>query len=280
MQIFWINIDKLNYRDFLEKISPPPNPLPSKEGEKGDQNIVFTPNPEILLQTKSDSEFKKLLEKADYLTPDGIWLYIAFQILDNRYWKLINTLLLPYYFFNLFFKRKSLYRKYGDRICWSDITKDVLARAIENNTRITIIDLYNPTDLKKVESQKIFSGKLKEKFPKLHFDYFIYEEKEKNKILEQIKKSDSKIIFSTLGMKKQEESVIEIMDSCKNIKLWLGIGSSFDYFIGFQKIAPKIWRQLWLEWLYRLITGPRKITRLKRLYSAIFVFTYEVIREK
>jgi exopolysaccharide biosynthesis WecB/TagA/CpsF family protein len=81
-------------------------------------------------------------------------------------------------------------------------------------------------------------------------------------------------------MKQQEKSVVEIMKSCSNIKLWLGIWSSFDYFIGFQKRAPKIWRQLWLEWLYRLITGPRKLTRLKRLYSAIFVFTYQAIKEK
>ena len=172
MQIFWINIDKLNYKDFLEEIT-----------SLKKQNIAFTPNPEILLQAKNDSEFKALLEKANYLTPDGIGLYIAFQILDNNYWKIINTLLLPYYFFNLFFRRKSLYKKYGDRICGSDITKDVLAKAIKNNTRITIIDLYNPTDLKKVESQEIFSEKLKEKFPELDFDYFIYDPKEKDKIL-------------------------------------------------------------------------------------------------
>jgi N-acetylglucosaminyldiphosphoundecaprenol N-acetyl-beta-D-mannosaminyltransferase len=112
-----------------------------------------------------------------------------------------------------------LYKKYGDRICGSDITKDVLAKAIKNNTRITIIDLYNPTDLKKVESQEIFSEKLKEKFPELDFDYFIYDPKEKDKILEQIGKSDSKILFSTLGMKKQEESVVEIVEKCSNIKL-------------------------------------------------------------
>jgi UDP-N-acetyl-D-mannosaminuronic acid transferase (WecB/TagA/CpsF family) len=112
-----------------------------------------------------------------------------------------------------------LYKKYGDRICGSDLTKHVLAKAIKNHTKITIIDLYNPTDIKKVESQKIFSEKLKEKFPKINFDYFIYDEKEKNKILEQIKKSDSKILFSTLGMKQQEKSVVEIMKSCSNIKL-------------------------------------------------------------
>jgi UDP-N-acetyl-D-mannosaminuronic acid transferase (WecB/TagA/CpsF family) len=34
------------------------------------QNIVFTPNPEILLKTLEDKEFKNLLDKASYLTID------------------------------------------------------------------------------------------------------------------------------------------------------------------------------------------------------------------
>ena len=55
-------------------------------------------------------------------------------------------------------------------------------------------------------------------------------------------------------MKKQEASVVEIMGKCYNIKLGLAIGSSFDYFTGFQKRAPKIWRNIGLEWLYRLAT--------------------------
>jgi N-acetylglucosaminyldiphosphoundecaprenol N-acetyl-beta-D-mannosaminyltransferase len=81
-------------------------------------------------------------------------------------------------------------------------------------------------------------------------------------------------------MKKQEKSIIEVMLTAKNIKLGLWIGSSFDYFIWFQKRAPKIWRMIGIEWLYRLLTWPRKIDRLKRLWNAIFVFSYEVIKEK
>ncbi|MBT3728712.1 hypothetical protein HOF65_06935 [bacterium] len=49
------------------------------------QNIVFTPNPEILLKTQTDIEFKELINKASHLTPDGIGLYLAFQIIDNNY---------------------------------------------------------------------------------------------------------------------------------------------------------------------------------------------------
>ena len=253
MEIFWIELEK--------------------------QNIVFTPNPEILLKTKSDSEFKELINKATYLTPDGIGLYIAFQIFDNIHWTFINTLLLPYYFFNLFFRRDSLYYKYWDRICWSDLTNDILLEAEKKWIKITILDLYNPTDIKKVKSQKIFPNLISKKFPKLSFDYFIYNPKQKEEIIKQITHSGSKILFSTLWMKKQEESIIEIMENANNIKLWLWIWSSFDYFIWFQKRAPKIWRNLGLEWLYRLLTWPKKIDRLKRLWKAIFVFTYEALKK-
>jgi N-acetylglucosaminyldiphosphoundecaprenol N-acetyl-beta-D-mannosaminyltransferase len=269
MQIFWIKLNKLKYNKFLLELL-----------KLDKQNIVFTPNPEILLKTKKDSEFKTLIEKANYLTPDGIGLYIAFQILDNNYSRLINILLLPKYFYYLFFKRKYLYNKYWDRICWSDLTKDLVQYAENNNIKISIIDLYNPEDKNKVNSQKQFSKLLKNKFPNLTFDYFIYSPKEKENIIKQISKSDSKILFSTLWMKKQEQSVVEILWKCKNIKLGLAIGSSFDYFIWFQKRAPKIWRKLWLEWLYRLLTGPKKIDRIKRLYNAIFIFIYEVLKNK
>lgn len=283
MQIFWIKLDNLKYKTFLKELL-----------KLDKQNIVFTPNPEILLKTKTDNELKKLLFKADYLIPDWIWLYIAFQIKTSPLTPLLkgegnikdftyfawNLLLLPYYFFNLFFRRKYLYNKYWDRICGSDLTKDLVEYSEKNNIKITIIDLYNPTDSKKVASQKVFPKLLKQKFSQLDFDYFIYDESKKEEIIKKIWNSESKILFSTLWMRKQEESVVEIIWKCNNLKIWLWIGSSFDYFIWFQKRAPKIWRSIWLEWFYRLITWPRKIDRLKRIYNAIFVFIWEVLKNK
>jgi N-acetylglucosaminyldiphosphoundecaprenol N-acetyl-beta-D-mannosaminyltransferase len=108
MKIFDINLDNLKYIDFFKSIT---------RLEK--QNIVFTPNPEILLQTNTDLGFKQLLQKAQYLTPDGIGLYIAFQILDTKipirfikFKSLYRLVLLPIYFFNLFFRKTQLYQKY------------------------------------------------------------------------------------------------------------------------------------------------------------------------
>lgn len=268
MKIFDISLDRLNYTDFFAKIT---------QFEK--QNIIFTPNPEILLKTLSDKDFKDLIQKADYKTPDGIGLYIAFQMLEEKN-KFLRILKIPYYFYNLFFHKNKLYKKYWDRICGSDLTSDLLYFCENKNISISIIDLYNPTDANKVASQKNFSPLLQEKFPQLKFDFYVYNPEEKSQILENIKQSDSQVIFSTLGMKKQEESVIEVMQHCPNIKLWLGIGSSFDYFIGFQKRAPKILRNIWMEWLYRIATGPQKLKRLNRIYNAIFVFLWNVLKQK
>ena len=274
-KIFNIELYNKKYSDLFSEIT-----------KFNTQNIVFTPNPEILLKTLEDEEFKNLLNKASFLTIDWIGMYVAFQIKDfkiseNSFFnKLLTFFILPYFFFNLFFRRKYLYKKYWERICGSDLTSDLVKYSEKNNIKITIIDPYYPKDLAKVESQRTFREKLSKKFPKLNFDYFIYKTEDKDKIIEQIKNSDSKILFATLWMKKQEQAVVEIMEKCYNIKLWLWIGSSFDYFTGFQKRAPKFWRATGFEWLYRLATWPKKITRLKRLWSAIFVFIFKVLMRK
>jgi len=88
--------------------------------------IIFTPNPEILLNAKKDKKFKALLNKADFLLPDGIGLYIAYQIKTSHLTSLLqgdgnikkilkiilSIILMPYFFFNLFFRRKYLYERF------------------------------------------------------------------------------------------------------------------------------------------------------------------------
>lgn len=175
----------------------------------------------MLLKVKKDIQFQEILNQATYKTPDGIGLYIAFQILDSKKSLPINILLLPYYFFNLFFRRKALYEKYGDRICGSDMTKELLTIAEKENIPVVVSDLYNPNDDKKINAQNIFLKKIKEVYPNLEIELFIWNLKEKTKVLESIKNSKARMLFSTLGMKLQEENVIEIMNACPNIVLGL-----------------------------------------------------------
>lgn len=236
---------------------------------------VFTPNPEICLKTLEDTEFLEILQQADYLTSDGIGLYLGYQI--QNFPRIFSLPLFPYFIFNILFRKKYLYGKYGERICGSDITSSLVDFAQKEKIKIAIIDPYYPKDKEKCESQRTFREKLSEKFPELDFDVYVYSDESSDEIFKKISESGAKILFSTLGMKRQEISALKWLEDCPNLRLGLWIGSSFDYYTGFQKRAPQIWRKLGFEWLYRIFTSPNKLKRLGRIYQALIVFPLKVV---
>ncbi|NDK10153.1 WecB/TagA/CpsF family glycosyltransferase [Candidatus Gracilibacteria bacterium] len=272
MKIFELEIHRYRYPKFFNEIT---KYLSKKDIKKG--KSIFTPNPEMCLATLQDAEFLHILQEADYLTSDGIGLYLGYQIQGNNYPKIVNIILFPYYFLNLFFGKFALYKKYGDRICGSDITEDLVYFCEATGISIAILDPFFPEDEAKCMAQKHFSKNLKKVFPNLKFDHYVYSEKNKNEIFNKIADSKAKVLFSTLGMKKQEVSVLEGLQKCKNLHLGLGVGSSFDYFVGFQKRAPEAWRSAGFEWLYRIFTSPNKLKRLRRIFQAVVVFPFTVI---
>ncbi len=272
MNIFGLNIWKYSYQELLREFTEILHDASLSWGK-----AIFTPNPEICLRTLQDAEFLQVLQSADYLTSDGIGLYLGYQIQDSRLPKLFRTLMLPYYIFNILFRKRYLYSQYWERICGSDLTTSLVEYAQHQEMKIAIIDPYYPKDLQKCASQQVFREKLLEKFPRLLFDFYIYSDENKQEVFQKIASSDAKILFSTLGMKKQEISILEWLEKCPNVRLWLGIGSSFDYFIGFQKRAPKIFRSFGFEWLYRIFTSPKKIQRLGRIFQALVVFPIKII---
>jgi len=273
MKIFQLEIWKYFYSEFLAEITD--FLMSSDSSQKG--KAIFTPNPEICLKTLEDKEFLDVLGWADYLTSDGIGLYLAYQIQDSKFPRVVRFFSIPLYIYNILFRKKYLYSLYWDRICGSDLTNSLVEFAQHQDVRIAIIDPYYPQDLQKCASQEVFRQRLLEKFPELLFDFYIHTPENSDEIFQKIAWSDAKILFSTLGMKKQELSIREWLEKCPNIRLWLGIWSSFDYHTGFQKRAPKIFRTLGFEWLYRIFTSPNKLQRLKRIFQALIVFPVKII---
>ena len=273
MKIFGLEIWKYRYRELFAEITAF---LSDSSQDRG--KAIFTPNPEICLRTLEDREFLDVLQNADYLTSDGIGLYLAYQMQDAS--KIGALVLFPYFLFNILFRKKYLYAKYGDRICGSDLTNDLLIFSEENNIQIAIIDPYYPADKDKCASQETFRAKLSAKFPSLDFDFYVYSGEKSDEIFQKIHASWAQILFSTLGMKSQEISVLKWLKLCQNLRLWLWIGSSFDYHIWFQKRAPEIFRTLGFEWLYRIFTSPNTCKRLARIYQALIVFPIKILLHK
>ena len=80
----------------------------------------------------------------------------------------------------------------------------------------------------------------------------------------RIRDSGAKIVTVAMGSPKQEI----LMRDCRQVypgALYMGVGGTYDVFTGQVKRAPKVWQNLGLEWLYRLLSQPSRITRQLRL---------------
>ena len=57
-----------------------------------------------------------------------------------------------------------------------------------------------------------------------------------------------------------------------------GLGGSLDVFAGIVKRAPEAWCRLGLEWLYRLLSDPRRIGRMMKLPLFLLTVIWQRIR--
>ena len=80
----------------------------------------------------------------------------------------------------------------------------------------------------------------------------------------RIRDSGARIVTVAMGSPRQEV----FMRDCRLVHpdaLYMGVGGTYDVFTGHVKRAPQLWQRLGLEWLYRLLSQPSRITRQLRL---------------
>lgn len=199
-------------------------------------------NPEKVIKAKSDPKLKSLLNRATYQIPDGTGIVIASRIKGGN----INS-----------------------RITGIDLMDHICKLAEKQNYKIY---LYGA----KPGIANQAKQKLEEKYPDIKIvgttnGY----EKNNDQIINNINASEADILFVAMGSPRQEEWIIEHLDKVK-VKVFQGVGGSFDVLSGDIKRAPLFFRKFGLEWAYRLLLEPSRIKR----QLALPRFLYEVIKSK
>ncbi|MBS0849932.1 lipopolysaccharide N-acetylmannosaminouronosyltransferase [Citrobacter sp. JGM124] len=80
----------------------------------------------------------------------------------------------------------------------------------------------------------------------------------------RIRDSGAVIVTVAMGSPRQEV----LMRDCREVHphaLYMGVGGTYDVFTGHVKRAPKVWQNMGLEWLYRLLSQPSRIKRQIKL---------------
>jgi N-acetylglucosaminyldiphosphoundecaprenol N-acetyl-beta-D-mannosaminyltransferase len=92
-----------------------------------------------------------------------------------------------------------------------------------------------------------------------------------------IQSAQPDLLFVAFGHGRQEGWIAQNLPRLPSVAVAMGVGGTFDFIAGRAKRAPIIFRQIGLEWLWRLFREPR---RWRRIIDAVIVFPYLVIRSR
>ncbi len=228
--------------------------------------FTATPNAEILLQSEENSELKNYLKSCELNFPDSVSLLWAGECVDKN-WNKFRAI------FELFFlpMRKKYWTAFPEIITGSGSFEDICKEAETQKIKISLIG--GGKDVAKKTAQK-----LQKKFKKLEIittiDGLDFKKFDSEKVLKKLK--NSQIIFVALGCPRQELWIARNLEKIKSARIAMGIGGTFDFYIGRISRAPKIFQKLGLEWFYRLLKEP---SRWKRIFNAVFKFPYIFLKK-
>ncbi len=94
--------------------------------------------------------------------------------------------------------------------------------------------------------------------------------------IERIALSGAGLCFLALGAPKQELFADRAFDQCPHVG-YLCIGAALDFLAGHQQRAPKWMQNTGTEWLYRLLTNPRRLSG--RYARSALVFAEMAVRQ-
>jgi len=232
-----------------------------------------TPNPEMLLETLINPEFKEILKSTDLNIPDGVGLIWACNFLEknkNRKSKiritasgLARLLCLP-------LARKFLTSSLKTRITGTDLMQEICTNNLFNEQKIFLLGA-------KQGIAELAAKKLKEINPELKIVGTYYGNPFDLNNVKLINQSNATILFVAYGAPKQEIWLQQNLHQLKTIKIAIGVGGAFDFLSGKVKRAPNFMQKIGLEWLYRLIKEPK---RIKRIWNATIKFPYLIIKKR
>ena len=97
---------------------------------------------------------------------------------------------------------------------------------------------------------------------------------DESRVLSDIRESGARIVLIGLGSPRQEFWFARHSSELPGV-VGIGVGGSFDVLSGRVARAPRAWRALHLEWLYRLVTEPSRWRRQLALPTFVWLVIVE-----
>lgn len=207
-------------------------------------HFIATANAEMVMMAQTDPELALILNRANLVVPDGAGVVWAA-------------------------------RHYGyempERVAGYDLVQRLLCEAAAKGYRIYMFgSAPGIVEKAKQAAEQKYKGV---QIVGTRNGYFSIQDEPQ--IIEDIIASKPDILLAALGVPKQEKWLYKNL-GVLNIPLSIGVGGSFDVMAGNVKRAPLWMQEANLEWLYRLLSQPKRIIRM----TALPRFMWRVISAK
>lgn len=131
---------------------------------------------------------------------------------------------------------------------------------------------------------KLIRQRIAEKYPKIEVDTYSppykpeFSDEDNEAMISAINHSNPDLLWIGMTAPKQEKWAYKHLDRLE-VHCHIGtIGAVFDFFAGTVKRAPECWQKAGMEWLYRLLSEPRRMWR--RYFIGNAKFLYYIMVEK
>lgn len=254
MKIFGVQIDELTRAQARAQLN--------------EKQLIFTPNPEILLEARHNEAFRRALKKGTLMIPDGNGLLLVSTLLRFKSRILRFLLFFPAGLLFLFWKRP--FKKILPEIIHgSDFMDDVLACAEREGWSVFFLGGRDGV-------AKRTADLFLKQYP--HLKVAGVSSVDPTSAFEVVSLTRPQVLFVAYGAPKQELWIAEHAPKLPSLRLVMGVGGSFDFYSGAIRRAPSFMRTLGLEWLWRLLLNPRQ--RIKRIWNAVVVFPLRALIHK
>jgi N-acetylglucosaminyldiphosphoundecaprenol N-acetyl-beta-D-mannosaminyltransferase len=199
----------------------------------GEPHLVVTADASAVVIAGEDAEYREIVRHADLVTPDGAGLLWAA-------------------------------RRFGtplvERVSGVDLSARLCALGGERGWRVF---LYGAAP--GVAEQA--AANLRERHPGLEIagtQHGFLPSEEQPALVERIAAARPHILLVALGIPRQEKFIARYKEAL-GVPVMMGVGGTLDVFAGVARRAPVWVQRVNLEWLYRLLQNPKKISKVAML---------------
>ena len=202
---------------------------------------VFTPNAEIVQLCVEQPAYYALYNSGDLVVPDGAGVVKAARILG---------------------------RPLKGKVAGVELGEAMLAACARRGDGVYFLGA-------KPGVAEEAARRMTEKYPGLrvvgtHDGYFKKSGEESDAAVAAVNASGAKLLFVCLGVPVQEQWAADNKAAFTSVRVCMCLGGSLDVYAGTVQRAPKFFVDHSLEWFYRLVKEPKRLSRMMKLPKFIF----------